>query len=161
MTHIIIASDHRGTFLKKNIISYWEKEYNIIDSDPNVNETPVDYPDIVKNFSIKMKKNQKNFDALRIMPRVDPVGILICGTGIGVSITANRYKHLYAFVCHNEEEAFFARSHNNANVLCLGANHTTLEDANRWINIFVKTLFLRQRHEQRVKKINDVFCFCS
>jgi ribose 5-phosphate isomerase B len=156
MNHIIIACDHRGTFLKKKIISYWEKKAKIVDNDPNVDEKPVDYPDIVKNFAISMRNNQIFFDDSQNQQYVNPIGILICATGVGVSIAANRYNHLYAFVCHSEKEAFLSRSHNNTNVLCLGADYTTLEDANKWINIFLKTPFLKQRHEQRVKKINDI-----
>jgi len=139
---ILISSDHAGFDYKNNIINYLQKKkYNLIDLGP-FNSNSVDYPDFAKKLSEKI--NDKNY------------GILICGSGIGMSIMANRYKKVRASLVFNPKTAKLAREHNNANVLVLGSRVTNKKNALKIINIFFKTKFLKGRHLRRVKKFKNV-----
>ena len=146
---IYIASDHAGFDLKKYLIenlgkkisSKTSQEHNIeiIDLGCDSSKISVDYPD----FANKLCPNITD----------DTMGILICGSGIGISISANRHKNVRAALCHNKTTAKLARSHNDANVICLGARLTKPKLA---LNI-CKTFFLQKfegnRHIQRVEKL--------
>ena len=101
----------------------------------------VDYPDYAKKLSLLVKK--RSF-----------YGILICGTGIGISIAANRFKKVRAAVCYDKISASLARKHNNANVLCLGARLIHFKNAKKIINTFFSTKFEGGRHIKRVKKLD-------
>jgi len=139
---ILISSDHAGYGYKNHIINYLKKKnFNLIDLGP-FNSSPVDYPDFAKKLSKKI--NDKNH------------GILICGSGIGMSIMANRYKKVRASLVFNSKTAKLAREHNNANVLVLGSRVTNKKNALKIINIFFKTKFLKGRHLRRVKKFKNV-----
>ena len=81
-------------------------------------------------------------------------GILICGSGIGVSIAANRFKGIRAAICNDKKSAFLARKHNNANILCMGARLINLKNAEKVVNIFIGTSFERGRHLKRIKKLD-------
>ena len=114
---IIIASDHRGYLLKEDLKTFFNQE-NIITIDVGAySKEPVDYPDIVKLANAKVLENKNN------------VGIYICGSGIGVSLAANRNPKIRAALCSNENMAMLARKHNDANVLCIGANFTKKKKA--------------------------------
>lgn len=136
---IIIASDHAGFELKKYIIAQL-KEENFIDLGCNSLDS-VDYPDYAQILAKTMQKNAAKF------------GILICGTGIGMSIAANRFSYIRAALCTSASMAQKAREHNDANVLVLGAriidNNTALE----CIKIFIATKFLGGRHDNRIEKL--------
>jgi len=136
---IFIASDHAGYNLKENIKkSLIKKNKKVMDLGPK-NCNSVDYPDYAHLLSKKIKKNN--------------IGILICGSGIGMSIVANRHKNVRAALCHSTKSAFLSRKHNNANVIALGARLTTKNVALKYIDKFIKTKFEGGRHLRRVKKI--------
>ena len=105
----------------------------------NINS--VDYPDYAHRLSKKIKGANYNF------------GILVCGSGTGMAITANRYKHIRAAQCYNQSSARFSRKHNNANVMTLGARIVKKKIALKCVNIFLNTNFDGGRHLRRVKKI--------
>ena len=139
---ILISSDHAGYDLKNYIIHHLEKKkFKVIDLGPfNVNS--VDYPDFAKKLSKKMTDKK--------------YGILICGSGIGMSIMANRYKKIRASLVYSSNTAKLAREHNNANVLILGSRSINKDLAIKIVNIFFKTRFLKGRHLRRVNKFKNV-----
>lgn len=137
---LVIGSDHAGLDMKNNIKQVLQNEgYNIIDCGTNTLES-VDYPDIAQKV------------AAEILNR-DALGILICGTGIGISIAANKIPGIRAAVCHNIYTARLAREHNNANILVMGARVIGMGLAEEMVKIFIKTDFLAGRHLRRVEKI--------
>ena len=136
---IFIASDHAGYSLKENIKKELvKKNKKIMDLGPK-NSNSVDYPDFAHLLSKKIKKNN--------------IGILVCGSGIGMSIVANRHKNVRAAVCHSSKSTILSRKHNNANVITLGARLTTKKVALIYIDKFIKTDFEGGRHIRRIKKI--------
>ena len=138
---IFIASDHAGYKLKKNIKSALiKKNKKILDLGTN-NSNSVDYPKFAHLLSKKMGKDKNN------------IGILICGSGIGMSIAANRHKNERAALCYSSKSAILSRKHNNANVIALGARLTSRNVALKYIEKFIKTNFEGGRHLRRVKKI--------
>ena len=138
---IFIASDHAGYKLKKNIKSALiKKNKKILDLGTN-NSNSVDYPKFAHLLSKKMGKDKNN------------IGILICGSGIGMSIAANRHKNVRAALCYSSKSAILSRKHNNANVIALGARLTSRNVALKYIEKFIKTNFEGGRHLRRVKKI--------
>ena len=139
---ILIASDHAGYNLKEKIINHFKnKNVKVIDLGPKTSKS-VDYPDYAKKLSRKI--NNKNY------------GILICGTGIGMSIMANRYKKVRASLVFSTKTAKLAREHNNSNVLVLGSRVTNSINALKILKVFFSTFFLKGRHLRRVKKFNNV-----
>ncbi|MEL0241838.1 MAG: ribose 5-phosphate isomerase B [Pelagibacteraceae bacterium] len=139
---VLISSDHAGFNLKEIIKKYLiSKDFKVQDLGP-YNNNSVDYPDYAKKLSKKI--NDKKF------------GILICGTGIGMSIMANRYKKIRASLVFNTKTAKLAREHNNANILVLGSRVTNKNNALKIVNVFFKTYFLKGRHLRRVKKFKNV-----
>ena len=141
---IIIGSDHGGYKLKKHLIDYMNTKYphNIIDIGC-FDENSVDYPDIAHNLS-NLLKDQPN-----------ELGILICGTGIGISIVANRYNHIRCALCNDIEMAEMSRKHNNANCLAMGGRKITNEMGVSIVNTFLETNFDGGRHLTRINKINN------
>ena len=145
MIELVIGSDHRGYKLK-NDISKWltpidkEPKFNIsifADNGP-YDDKKVDYPKIALNVSRDISSKLMN------------TGILICGSGFGVSIAANRVPRCRAVVCRTEKEAEMARLHNDANILCLGADSISLAKAKKIITKFFTTKFEGGRHQQRL-----------
>lgn len=137
---IAIGTDHRGRNLKEEIVKYYEGKIEFIDCS-EVNYDTDDYPD----FAFATCKNvlQDGVDA----------GIVICGTGIGISIAANKVKGIRCALVHNTNEASLAKEHNNANVLAFGAD-TPLEDAVQYIDKFISTTpSPDEKHKRRVEKI--------
>ena len=138
---IIIASDHAGYQMKEYLDkALQEQGYIVIDVGP-YDENSVDYPDYAYRL------------AQGIYDREADIGILICGTGIGMSIAVNRYQHIRGALAFTPEMARLARQHNNANVLVLGARTTSLETALSATNAFLSTAFEGGRHEARVSKL--------
>ena len=138
---IIIASDHAG-FLMKEKVKFFLNKSKIKSLDLGTfSEERVDYPDYAKKLALSVKKKSS-------------FGILICGSGIGVSIAANRFKKIRAAVCYNQLSASLARKHNNANVLCLGARLISLKNAQKIVYTFISTKFEGGRHTNRVKKLD-------
>ena len=139
MQKIILASDHAGFKLKNYIKNFLLKKSNkVVDLGTNDDES-VDYPDFAHSLSNKIKKNQ--------------FGILVCGSGIGMGMAANRHKNIRAALCYNVKSARLSREHNNANVITLGARLIKKNLALKCVNTFIKTNFKGGRHLRRVKKI--------
>lgn len=142
---IALGGDHAGyTYKKEIIVDLQSKGYEVKDFGP-FSEASVDYPDFVHPLSQAVEC--KEFD----------LGILICGSGNGVAITANKYKDIRAALCWTNELAALARQHNNANVLCLPARFIELGDAKKFVQTFVDTPFEGGRHQNRVDKINKCY----
>ncbi|MCD6036057.1 MAG: ywlF [Rickettsiales bacterium] len=140
---IAIASDHAGVSLKTSLIAVLEaKGYKAIDLGTN-NDASVDYPDFANALAASMKEGK----ATR--------GVLICGSGVGISIAANRHPFIRAALCHNAEIATLAREHNDANVLVLGARMVDDTTAKSALTAFLDTKFAGGRHEGRVKKLSE------
>jgi len=140
---IFIGSDHGGFELKERIKEFL-KEKNIEFEDMGCfNAESVDYPDIAKSVALKVASSNSK-------------GILICGTGIGMSIAANKIKGVRCALCHDAYTAEFARRHNDANIIAFGGRTTGVEVAKQMVEIFLKTPFDGGRHERRVKKIIEM-----
>ena len=138
---ICIASDHAGYNLKEYIKDFLiNKNVSIIDLGP-INENSVDYPDYAKKVSKRVKSKKSD------------VGILVCGSGTGMAISANKTKGIRASVCYNLKSTRLSRQHNNANIMCLGSRFTSKGSALRLISTFLKTKFEGGRHLRRIKKI--------
>jgi len=142
---ITIASDHAGFALKQILIeSAIEWGFVVEDFGVSSTEIAVDYPD----YGIKAIKS--------VLVKDVSLAIILCGTGIGMSIMANRFPDIRAAVCHNEFEAEVARKHNNANILCLGGRVIGTEIAKRCLKTFLTTDFEGGRHQRRLDKINQL-----
>lgn len=143
---IFIGSDHSGFLLKKHLIQQLNINYNhsVIDIGC-FHQDSVDYPDIAHTLSNQLKDQSNQF------------GILICGTGIGISIVANRYKHIRCGLCNDIEMAEMTRKHNNANCLALGGRKITNEQGFSIVKTFLETEFEGGRHVSRINKINDIY----
>jgi len=138
---ICIASDHAGFNLKEDIKDYLvDRDISIIDLGPEKLES-VDYPDYAKKV------------ANRIRTKKSDVGILVCGSGTGMAISANKTKGVRAAVCYNKSSTSLSRQHNNANIIAIGSRLTKKKDAMKFLNTFLNTKFEGGRHERRVKKI--------
>ena len=141
MKKIFISSDHAGFKLKEIIKSYLiKKKLNFYDLGPN-NDARVDYPKYAHKVARKVKTN-KNY-----------VGILVCGSGTGMSIVANKYKNIRAAQCFNLKSTKLSRLHNDANIITLGSRLLTKKNALRCVGIFLNTKFEGGRHLKRIKKI--------
>lgn len=141
---ISIGADHKGVDHKKAIIEYLEtKGIKVIDRGPNAYDS-VDYPDYAKKVCSDVQKNESSF------------GILICYTGIGMSIVANKHRGIRAALVGKAENAKLTRNHNNTNVLCLGAKDTDIKTALEIVDTFIEEEFEGGRHIQRVNKIEEV-----
>ena len=137
---IIIASDHAGFRLKETIKKFLiKKKRNVLDLGTN-NTNSVDYPDFAHALSKKMKNNNH-------------FGILICGSGTGMVITANKHKNIRAALCYNVKSTKLSRLHNDANIITLGSRLLSKKNALNCVSIFLKTKFEGGRHLRRIKKI--------
>ena len=138
-TLVAIASDHAGFELKSQLIEHFK---NVAWTDLGTQSTAsTDYPKYADLLAEQVVKHN-----LR--------GILICGSGIGMSIRANRFHKIRAALCYSEEGARLAREHNNANVLCLGSRMTPLPEAIKIVETFLNTEFAGGRHEARVNQLD-------
>jgi ribose 5-phosphate isomerase B len=140
-----IGSDHTGIGLKKFIKKLLEKKrYNVIDLGP-VDTSRVDYPDFAKKVCQEVQKHRFS------------KGILICGSGIGMSMAANKFEGIRAALCHNVYSATMAIQHNDANVLCMGERVSGYGMIEAIIDAWDNNIFKGGRHEQRVDKINNLY----
>jgi len=141
---VYIGSDHAGYNLKEELKKYFEpKGVKLLDLGTFTTDS-IDYPDIAREVSEKVLENPKS------------LGILICGTGIGMMMTANKNAGIRAAVCTHELMAKMARAHNNANILCLGSRIIGVELARHITEIFLETPFEEEeRHVRRVGKIDN------
>jgi len=146
---ILIASDHAGFELKQKFVERYKKMgqglYEIVDLGPATNDR-TDYPDYADKLVIA-GRSEKNV-----------MGVLICGSGQGMAIRANKYPEIRAALCWNEESAKLSRQHNDANVLCLGSRLVEEAMAFRIFELFTTTPFEGGRHADRVKKISAPLC---
>ena len=141
MKKIFISSDHAGFKLKENIKSFLKKKkYSFIDLGPN-NDNRIDYPDYAHSVAKKVKINKNHR------------GILVCGSGMGMKITANRHKNIRAAQCYNVKSTKLSRLHNDANIITLGSRLLSKKNALNCVSIFLKTRFEGGRHSKRIKKI--------
>ncbi len=138
-----ISTDHAGLALKDNVKTDLESQgYTVIDHGTHTN-TSCDYPEFTQKLCIAMQNNPED------------LGILICGTGIGMSIMANRYEHIRAALCCNEFQALATRAHNDANVLCLGERVVGVGLALGIVDAFIRSPFERGRHARRIAMFNE------
>ena len=138
---IFISSDHAGFKLKELIKLYLEKKkIKYTDLGP-INDDRVDYPDYAHKVAKKVKINNKD------------VGILVCGSGMGMNITANKHKNIRAAQCFNLKSTKLSRLHNDANIITLGSRLLTKKNALNCINVFLNTRFEGGRHLNSIKKI--------
>jgi ribose 5-phosphate isomerase B len=138
---ICVGSDHAGLSLKRELLKSLEGEFEVIDVG-TYTEEPVDYPDIARDVCIRIINGEAD------------CGILICGTGIGMSIAANKFPGIRAALVYSDETAILAKRHNNANVICLGGRTMKSEDAIRYVKLWLKENFEGGRHERRINKIS-------
>ncbi len=143
LNKIAIGGDHAGFSYKQHIIDMLkQKGLDFHDFGP-FSISSVDYPDFVHPLAKAVVANEYD------------IGILVCGSGNGVAITANKHAGIRAALCWNEELAALARQHNNANVLCLPARFMDIEEAKKCVETFLNTGFEGGRHAERVRKINN------
>ena len=139
---IAIASDHGGFELKQNLIEYYKKQGINLDDLGTHSSESCDYPDIAN----------KMVEA--ILAHHADLGILICGTGIGISIAANRHKGIRAALLYDDFSAEMARKHNNANIIAFGGRTMKPEDVIKRIDIFLHTSYEGGRHQNRLDKLD-------
>ena len=137
---IFISSDHAGFNLKKSIIQKFSKKQKIVDLGPSTDKS-VDYPDYARKLSKKISSSDGSF------------GILICGSGTGMAIAANKNQKIRAALCYSVKNTKLSRLHNNANIITLGARLINKNKAFNLIRVFLNTKFEGGRHLRRVKKI--------
>jgi ribose 5-phosphate isomerase B len=141
---IAIASDHRGYHLKEKVISLLRaRGHEVVDDGPATDES-VDYPDFAALVASKVSSGE-----------VDR-GVLICGTGLGMAITANKFPRVRAAACVDEVTAELSRRHNDVNVLCLSGDLLSSRSTERLVEIWMTTEFEGGRHKRRLEKILDV-----
>ena len=141
MKKIFISSDHAGFRLKEDIRKHLHsKRLNIIDLGP-INDDSVDYPDYAHKLAKKVKTSKNN------------VGILVCGSGTGMNIAANKHKNIRAAQCFNTKSTKLSRLHNDANIITLGSRLISKKNAFKFVEIFLNTKFDGGRHLKRIKKI--------
>jgi ribose 5-phosphate isomerase B len=138
---IFLSSDHAGFKLKELIKTYLNKKnIKFFDLGPQ-NDEQVDYPDFAHKVAKKVKTSSNHF------------GILVCGSGMGMNITANRHKNIRAAQCYNLKSTKLSRLHNDANIITLGSRLLTSKNALNCVNIFLNTKFEGGRHAKRIRKI--------
>lgn len=156
---IFIASDHAGFELKKQLVEALRlEECDIQDLGPFISDS-VDYPDFADRLcqalqpvlqasaGLAESSNSSSDD----LPKA--FGVLICGSGQGMVMRANRYPSIRAALVYSDEMATLSREHNNANVICLGSRFCSSEQALKWVRLFKKTAFAGGRHQTRVAKV--------
>ena len=141
MKKIFISSDHAGFKLKEAIkIFLNQKNYKFTDLGP-INNDRVDYPDFAHKVAKKVKINKNH------------IGILVCGSGMGMNIAANRHKNVRAAQCFNLKSTKLSRLHNDANIITLGSRLLSKNNALKCLSVFLSTKFEGGRHSKRIKKI--------
>ena len=141
MKNIYIASDHAGYNLKEQIKKKFFKKYKFYDLGTDSSNVSVNYPDYAHKLCKKVGNRSSN------------IGILVCGSGMGMSMAANRHKKIRAAVCYSVKNTKLSRLHNNANIITLGSRLTKKNTAFKCIEVFINTKFEGGRHKKRVKKI--------
>lgn len=149
-TKLFIGADHAGFQVKQEILQFLQDffkrenfDVEIVDVGPDSDDR-VDYPDYAAKLCLEMKNDLENSK-----------GILVCGSGIGMSMMANRFSYIRAALCMTTEEGKLSREHNDSNVLCLGARTNNLENIKEIIEAWLKTEFSGGRHGGRVQKLSS------
>jgi|TARA_B100001142_G_scaffold124585_1_gene126445 ribose 5-phosphate isomerase B len=138
---IFIASDHAGFNLKKAIVKKYSKKLRIMDMGTNNSKKSVNYPDYAHKLCLKVSKKKSN------------IGVLVCGSGMGMAMSANKHKKIRAALCYSVKNAKLSRLHNDANIITLGSRLTSRNKAFNCLNAFLNTKFEGGRHKKRVKNI--------
>jgi len=141
--NISIGNDHAGTVYKFKILEFLKNKKINVTNHGTDSDTSVDYPDFVHPV------------AKDIINNISKYGILICGSANGVAMTANKYSYIRAGICWNNEIVSLIRLHNNANILCIPARFTNIEDVLEMVNTFLTTEFEGGRHQNRINKIKS------
>jgi len=136
-----LGADHAGYELKEKIKTQLDKGGHFVDDFGTYSNESVDYPDFVHPVAATIEKKDCNF------------GILICGSGNGAAMTANKHTGIRAAICWNEMLAKLARSHNDANILCLAGRFIDYELAREIVDVFINTKFDGGRHQRRIDKM--------
>jgi ribose 5-phosphate isomerase B len=140
---VIIGCDHGGYLLKTQLVEVLQEKGIEVEDVGCYNDESCDYPDFAKEVACKVKK-------------CGCVGILVCGTGIGMSIAANKVKGIRAALVHDEYTGRMAKEHNNANIICLGGRTTSREQAIKAVLAWLHAEFQGGRHERRLSKIAEL-----
>lgn len=143
MKTVYIASDHAGYELKEDLKKCFSGTVEWVDYGCNSEES-CDYPDMIHPLAADINSGKNS------------IGIILCGSGIGVSMVANKYANVRAALCWNKEIAMLSRQHNDANVLALPARFLSVEAAKEIVQVFLSTSFEGGRHSRRVEKIRIV-----
>lgn len=138
---IYIGNDHAAVEMKNAIVDHLEKNNIQVENIGTDSNEAVDYPDYGKKVASLVVNDNSS------------LGIVICGSGIGISIAANKIDGARAALCYEEETTILARQHNNANILALGARISTVEKAISLVDLFINTKFEGGRHQKRVEKL--------
>ncbi len=141
---VAIASDHGGFILKEYLLNHYKKQNVILEDLGTYSEESCDYPLIADTLCRYVLNKQCD------------LGILICGTGIGISIAANRHKGIRAALLYDNEVAHLAREHNNANVVVFGGRTQKKEDVVRYLDTFLDASFEGGRHQRRIDELDKV-----
>ncbi len=141
MKKIFISSDHAGFNLKEQIKKKFRKKYSFQDLGTDNSKKSVNYPYFAHKLCKKISSNNKN------------IGILVCGSGMGMSMAANKHRKIRAAVCYSIKNTKLSRLHNNANIITLGSRLTKKNTAFKCIEVFMNTKFEGGRHKKRVNKI--------
>ena len=138
---VCIASDHAGFELKEKIKDYLiNNEISLIDLGPFTNNS-VDYPEYAKKVG------------RRVLSKKSDAGILVCGSGTGMSISVNKFKGIRAALCYSKNSTILSRQHNDSNIICLGSRFLKNKEAFTFVNLFLNTKFEAGRHKRRIDKI--------
>lgn len=146
---IFLGADHRGFPLKEELIKRLAERGISHEDLGTFNEDPIDYPKVVHSVVSQILKTPESR------------GILVCGSGIGVSMAANRHKGIRAALCTSAKMAEMSRRHNNANILCMGTSFVDAKTALDMMDVFLGTAFEGGRHEKRVAMMDDSNFSCS
>lgn len=141
MSKLYIASDHAGFALKEKLKDYF-MNLEWVDLGPKSDDR-VDYPDYASKLALAIKEDP------------EAKGVLVCGSGQGMAMKANKFKHIRAALCYNTEITELSRKHNDANVLCLGERLLSPDEAFDILKVFLNTSFEGGRHAERVTKISE------
>ena len=141
MKTIFIASDHAGFNLKKAIVKKYSNKLKIMDMGTNNSKKSVNYPDYAHKLCLKVSKKKSN------------IGVLVCGSGMGMAMSANKHKKIRAALCYSVKNAKLSRLHNDANIITLWSRLTSKNKAFNCLNAFLNTKFEGGRHKKRVKNI--------
>tara|TARA_B100001059_G_C17754885_1_gene539326 strand:- start:573 stop:1004 length:432 start_codon:yes stop_codon:yes gene_type:complete len=140
--NILISNDHAGVELKNAVNNFLREKGYVVENLGDNSGKSVDYPDIIHPLAKEISNNKEK------------KGIIMCGTGNGVSMVANKYKGVRAGLCWSKEIAELIRKHNDANILSLPARFISIKEALKIVEVFLETSFEGGRHERRVNKIN-------